>query len=60
MVNELKNVMVCFKCDENIITEFRKLAVQKHGKLRGALEPEFSDAIKAHNVRLREELKNTQ
>jgi hypothetical protein len=45
-----------FKCEKAILDEFRALVAQKYGKLWGVLSQEFTEALRKHSERLREEI----
>jgi hypothetical protein len=45
-----------FKCDQDILDDFRRLVAQKYGKLWGVLNKEFTAALKDRMEKLAKEL----
>jgi hypothetical protein len=45
-----------FKCDKEVLDDFRRLVAQKYGRLWGVLHKEFEAALKERKAKLEKEL----
>lgn len=54
--NTQKFVRASFNCNKELLDNFRKLVVQKHGHLWGVLCKEFEEALRTHKDRIEHEI----
>lgn len=59
MEKTLERVRASFECDKNVLDDFRRLVVQKYGRLWGFLTKEFQEALKDRSKKLKKELANS-
>lgn len=45
-----------FKCDKEVLDEFRRLVAQKYGRLWGVLYKEFEEALRERKEKLEREM----